>query len=355
MFKTFKTSIGVIIGVFLTVLFSNAEAKLVEAKGLSEIEDGKTVEARKVALENAKRAAVEQVLGSFIRARTDVNNFLLSKDQTYSSTAGQIDQYEIIFDDINANGAYEVVIKADVRVDIILDKAAELQAIYGWNKKPRVTVRIDDSSNNTIAAKQARAQLQEKLLREGFDVFDESEPVFAGFSIELLVSAMSHEDEYQGIKLVSNELSISYSVTRVGDNQVLASRVGTDKKAGLNKNKAFESIAEEVTDKEWPRLRRQIMTFWQKEQATSRNILMSVEGVYSLQDANQFSERIQQAIPAIMSVEITKVDGGMASFVFTYKGWVEQLYEELIASKYAQTNEFEINGVKGNKISATLL
>lgn len=330
------------------------QARIVEAKGLSEIDQGKTVEARKIALENAKRAAVEQVVGSFIRARTDVNNFMLSKDKVYSSTAGQIDQYDIIFDDVNEHGAYQIIIRADVRVDILLDQAAELQAIYGWNKKPRVAIIIDENSNDTVVAKMAQAHLSEKLLREGFDIFDENEPVFAGFAIALLASANSHDDEYQGLKLVSNELMLGMTVTRVGDNQVLAASTASERKPGLNKSKAFDSVAKQIVRDEWPQLRRQLLTFWQKEQGTFRNILFEVEGVNTVEDAQQLIAVLEEAIPAIQNTEYSGIKNGVASLVVSYKGWTEQLYQELSASAYAQSKNFEIIGVQGNKISATL-
>ena len=84
----------------LSFVSPSVTAKLVEAKGISAVADNNIVEARKVALENAKRAAVEQVVGTFVRSRTDVNNYLLGKDQIFSSTAGQIDEYKIIYDGV---------------------------------------------------------------------------------------------------------------------------------------------------------------------------------------------------------------------------------------------------------------
>ena len=105
---------------FLIVTSPSATAKLVEAKGISAVADNNIVEARKVALEKAKRAAVEQVVGTFVRSRTDVNNYLLGKDQIFSSTAGQIDEYKIIYDGVgDSEDIYEVVITADVRVVVV--------------------------------------------------------------------------------------------------------------------------------------------------------------------------------------------------------------------------------------------
>ena len=195
---------------FLSVVSSSASAKLVEAKGISAVADNNIVEARKVALENAKRAAVEQVVGTFVRSRTDVNNYLLGKDQIFSSTAGQIDEYKIMYDGVgDSEDIYEVVIQADVRVDLLVDRVAQIQASMGWTKMPRVTVVLDENSTNPIIAQHARNEMTERLLRDGFQVFDEDEPIYAGLAVNLTVDSQIKPEEFQGMKINANDSPLS--------------------------------------------------------------------------------------------------------------------------------------------------
>ncbi|OFI32446.1 hypothetical protein [Alteromonas lipolytica] len=340
--------------IILTISSSPAVAKLVEAKGISEVADNKIVEARKIALENAKRAAVEQVVGTFVRSRTDVNNYLLGKDQIFSTTAGQIDEYKIIYDGVGDNkDIYEVVIQADVRVDLLVDKVAQIQASMGWTKMPRVTVIIDKNSSNPIIAQHARNEMTERLLRDGFQVFDETQPVYAGFAVNLTVDSQVKPEEFQGMKINANELTLSMQVTRVGDNQVLAAGSKSASKPGVKSNSIFSKLSADIIRKEWPQLRKQLIKFWHQEQVKARNIFLDIEGIESLEVANQMKAVIQEAMPAIQQIEISNIANGVAHLVISYKGWTEQLYEELLASNIAQRHKMQIVGVTGNKITAT--
>ena len=331
-----------------------AMAKLVEAKGMSEVDGNKIVEARKVALENAKRAAVEQVVGTFVRSRTDVNNYLLGKDQIFSSTAGQIDEYKIIYDGVgDTESIYEVVIQADVRVDILVDKVAQIQASMGWTKMPRVTVILDENSTNPIIAQHARNEMTERLLRDGFQVFDETQPIYAGFAVNLTVDSQVKPEEFQGMKINANELTLGMQVTRVGDNQVLAAGSKSASKPGVKSNSIFSKLSADIIRQEWPQLRKQLIRFWHQEQVKARNVFLDIEGVESLEVANQMKAVIQEAMPAVQEIEISNIANGVAHLVIRYKGWTEQLYEELLASNIAQRHKMQIVGVTGNKITAT--
>ena len=80
---------------------------------------------------------------------------------------------------------------------------------------------------------------------------------------------------------------------------------------------------------------------------------LDIEGVESLEVANQMKAVIQEAMPAIQQIEISNIANGVAHLVISYKGWTEQLYEELLASNIAQRHKIQIVGVTGNKITAT--
>lgn len=328
-------------------------AKTVTAKGVSEIDGDKVVAARKIALEGAKRAAVEQVVGTYIRARTDVNNFILAKDQIYSSTAGQINEYTIQTDGITPDGLYEVVILADVKVEDMLSQAAEIQSALGWDKKPRITIIANKQSTDANVASQAKNILTKQLIKEGFDVFDEQEPIYAGFVVDLTTSSASKDDSFQGISITSNELTVNLSVRRLGDNQVLASAVESANKPGVNSSKIFTQLSEKLVKKSWPDLRKQLLSFWKKEKLQARTVLLDVDGIDNLKQAKGFISALSQRFAAIQNIDISEIDNGVGRFVVTYKGWTEQLYEELVAGQLGPNLTVDVTGVKGNKITAT--
>lgn len=348
--------VSILLALFIIVIMSYSKgtlAKSIEAKGISEVADNNIVEARRVALENAKRAAVEQVVGTFVRSRTDVNNYLLGKDQIYSSTAGQIDEYKIMYDGMGDHGTYEVVILADVRVNALIDQVAQIQASMGWTKMPRITVTVNESSGNPIVAQHAKNEMVERLLRDGFQVFDEGEPVYAGFAVNLTVDAQVKAEEFQGMKINANELTLGMQVTRAGDNQVLAAGSRSESKPGVKSSSIFTKLTATIVRKEWPKLRKQLIGFWHREQAQARSVFLDIEGAESLEVANQIKSVIAEAMPAVQSIEVSNITGGTAHMVISYKGWTEQLYEELLASQIAQRHKMSITGVMGNKITAT--
>jgi hypothetical protein len=68
----------VIVTIVVLICSVDALATSIEAKGLGAIVEGNVADARKNALEDAKRVAIEQMLGSYISARTETNNFMLA-------------------------------------------------------------------------------------------------------------------------------------------------------------------------------------------------------------------------------------------------------------------------------------
>lgn len=345
---------GSLLALLALVPFQDSLAREVTARGISEIESGQLVNARKLALENAKRAAVEQVVGTFIRARTDVNNFVLVRDQVFSSTSGKISEYAVVKDGVTDQGIYEIVITADVAVNEILDIATEVQNAYGWSRRPRFAVSIDEQTNDLPIGEHARAILTERLLRDGFELFDDSEDVYAGFVLNALVTTESQSSAYQGLDIQSNELVLNLSVRRVGDNQVLASAVASANKPGVNRNTTLTRLADTLVKDAWPDVRRQTLAFWQREQAQARSVMFEIEGVSDMGVASRLAKSLQDAVPAIQALEIPSVEAGKAVFLVTYKGWAEQMYEELIASQFDSKAQLNLTGVKGNKILASL-
>ena len=68
----------------------------VTARGVSFFEEGREAIAREKALDEAKRAAIEQAVGTRIESKTVVENFQVSRDQIFSHATGYLKNLEII-------------------------------------------------------------------------------------------------------------------------------------------------------------------------------------------------------------------------------------------------------------------
>ena len=319
---------------------------------VSELVQGKIVEARRIALESAKRAAVEQTIGTFIQSRTSVSNYVIAKDSILTSTSGQIDNFSISSEGVNALGLYEVVINANVNVDAMLNEVKKMQNAFGWGRKPRVTVVVESQSG--AAHRALRSALTKTLLSENFEVFDQSQAVYSGFILEAFVETGSREDNYQGISLKLHELSMSLAVKRIGDQQVIASDDYSDSKAGLKAHEILADLAKSGAQKLWPSIRRQMIRFWQEEQFKSRKVYIEFNNAKSLAEIQHIAQEISSQIPGVKSADVLSYDNNVANVLLEYRGYAEQAYEELLQSSVAKTYTIIIKSVSSNKIIADL-
>jgi hypothetical protein len=340
---------------FLVLLISVSApsfAKQVEAKGVSELIEGKVVEARRIALQSAKRAAIEQTIGTFIQSRTSVSNYLIAKDSILTSTSGQIDNFSISSEGINDLGLYEVVINANVNVDAMLNEVKQIQKAFGWGKKPRVTISVE--SNSPAAQRALRSALTKILLKENFEVFDDKQAVYSGFVVEATLDTGSREDNYQGISLKLHELSLSLSVKRIGDQQVIASDDFSGSKAGLKANEILGGLAKTGAKKAWPSVRRQMISFWQEEQYKSRKVYIEINNASNLANIKKIAQEIAGQIPGVKSADVLSYDNKVAILLLEYRGYAEQVYDELLQSGVVRTHHIIIKSVNSNKIIADL-
>ena len=116
------------------------------------------------ALNDAKRAAVRQVVGTYIDSRTLVKDALVVLDEIYAKSQGFVKNITILEEGTN-NGTYRI--KAKIDVDTQPDSAllGQLQMVTALND-PRIAVRIIDAEGNNGAF--CEGIIREMLLSQGF-------------------------------------------------------------------------------------------------------------------------------------------------------------------------------------------
>ncbi|MBL4940235.1 MAG: hypothetical protein JKY81_01080 [Colwellia sp.] len=339
-----------IIVVFLVTCFglTNVQAKIVTAKGISDVVDGKKAKTRSIALNSAKRAAVEQVAGAFVQSRTSVNDFTFAQDKIYSTSSGNISSYTVLSEGINNFGAYEVEIEADVDVQELLMDIKSILKVNGWSRKPRVTV--DVHSNNASIGNVLKSLFTSKLNRNGFEVFDESKKVQAGFVLGINADFLTSTSDYQGVSIASNSLSIVTNITRTDDGQVIASISFEDSKAGSNLAKVKQTLAKKLVNKAWRNLKTKILDFWQEEQYVARSVYLELEQVENYQQAQAFSQSLKQSVSGLLDVELIKYNQQKSQFLLKYKGWPEQLHDEIFAGPLKIDYKLELVSVNASHV-----
>jgi hypothetical protein len=146
------------------------EIATVTASGSSLVVKDDVPDARKGAVLDAKRNAVDQV-GSQVIAKTVVENFELVKDLIITKADGYIHRYNIL-EEGRKGQDYSVRISADVSSSALIDDAT---LIYNEMDKPRLMVVIPEvRGDEIIPTSQAETRVIQFFLEKGFSLVDQS-------------------------------------------------------------------------------------------------------------------------------------------------------------------------------------
>lgn len=350
MFKKTILLSRIIMITFFTSLFclTSVQAKIVTAKGISDVVAGEKAKTRAIALNSAKRAAVEQVAGAFVQSRTSVNDFAFAQDKIYSSSSGNISSYTILNEGINDFGAYQVEIEANVDIQELLMEIKEILKVNGWSRKPRITLAVN--SNNANVGNILKSLFTSKLNSNGFEVFDNTKKVQAGFVLIINADFSTSESDYQGVSISSNSLSLVTNVTRTDDGQVIASVTFEESKAGSNIANVKQKLTKKLVRQTWRELKTKILNFWQEEQYVARSVYLELEQVETYSQAQKFAHSLKQSISGLLDVELTSFEQNKSKFLLKYKGWPEQLNDEIFAGPLKTDYQLELVSVNANHV-----
>ncbi len=148
----------------------NGDMVEVVAEGEAIIKNGDVDSAKKAALQDAKRNAVDQV-GSEIVSETVVSNYKLVRDKIISRVAGYVHGYRILEEGKRGN-SYYVKIRAKVSAKSIKDDAT---LIYSEMNKPRIMILVSEIKNNKPQLSIQGENVLIQFFREkGFNIVDAS-------------------------------------------------------------------------------------------------------------------------------------------------------------------------------------
>ena len=102
---------------------------------------------RDSALKDARRNAVEQVIGTFVDSRTLVNNAVVEMDQIYLKSAGFVGKVDVLSEGTD-NGLYKVRATINVDESPNSELLKQVQAVMALND-PRILVAVFKENTNT--------------------------------------------------------------------------------------------------------------------------------------------------------------------------------------------------------------
>ncbi len=336
--------------IFVWFIAFTSQASEIETLGFGIIENNNIPKAREAALLDAKRVAAEQLLGSFISARTTTNNFMLASEQIYATTRGKLDRYEIIDEGKLDAQTYQVKIKAFIDAEDAAQEALNLIKRNDWSKKPRIKLITQDSG--TDLAKQAESAflsaLSANLRRENFVVLNENSELGSSFELELQVNATNKNGEYQGIKISNTDLSISGSLLNSSTGEQVTSVSFSDNKAG-SVGKAVNAMTTKIAQRVAQKVNMATTSAWLSE--LKLPILLNVEGASSRQ-VEKIQLNLKNAVIGLTGLSVESQNDDDYRYSASYFGWPEQLYDQL--SQLAQNDDINFKVVNFNESKITL-
>lgn len=142
----------------------------VTVTGIATIQNGNLGLAKDEALKDAKRVAVQEVLGSVVSARADVKNFELVRNTVTSKSEGMIENFEILSSTAASDVEYQVKIKAKVSTTLINQTIEEVVSSQG---KPRMMVILEEKFNGAADEhKVAQTEIESQFIAAGFPFVD---------------------------------------------------------------------------------------------------------------------------------------------------------------------------------------
>jgi hypothetical protein len=307
--------------------------EIVSAKGSSFFEPGREAIAREKAIDDAKRAAVEKVLGTVVESSTAVENQQVITERIVSRSSGYLRRVKVMEEGKTDLGAFEVTILAEVEVAALTEDIDRFRKLLEWQKNPRVAVFIEEGldKHNLAAARKAAGLLTQKLNQNGFTVFAHptGKDIGLGFLVGLNLELSSQQSDYQGVTLSLNEISLSATTYRAGDMEIIATASAVKSMPGVNRLQVLDDGARACVEIIWRKMRQKLIQLWEKEFYVKRDINLVINNVPSHNRAAALAAIFSSDVSGVADSRLVTYNNGKAEFILTYRGRIEQFANEI--------------------------
>lgn len=152
------------IGLMIPTMSFAKGTKSTEALGIGYIINGDKAKARDDAIRDAQRNAVEQVSGTLVHSESEIENFMLKKDEILTRTQGYITEYKILKEKMGEDDmTYEVTIQAQVSLEPILNDFVEMNII---RQIGRVMIIIEEKKDGAVVDGRTAETVVTKAFKE---------------------------------------------------------------------------------------------------------------------------------------------------------------------------------------------
>lgn len=144
---------------------------VVVGEGMAAINEDDVGAAEEEAIWDAKRNAVEQACGVFLRARSSGRDFELNEDEIRSSTSGYVREWAVVpgsrtLDRLGGGRVLRLKVRAVVGLIPVIRRLADMTDVYADLERPRIRLEVRGAGPVSAAENGLVAALKE----QGFEV-----------------------------------------------------------------------------------------------------------------------------------------------------------------------------------------
>jgi len=365
-------------------IFAAAPALLAQAEEQDITAEGTGLGANpQEALMNAKRDAVEKGIGMVLLSQTEVENFMLKRDQVITKTMGSVKSYEKISELKTSDGLIETKIKVVLSRSQMHDDLAAFHILLETMNKPKVMIIIEENNiGNDQPTNQAAENAIIAFLKSPYD-FDIVDPSVVSsirsseekmaklrgdgaaaaalgstYGAEVIITGKAIAREAEGMSqnlggMKSVQADVTLRAINCTTGHIIASGDGHGAKVHISPNTAGVNAIKQAAEKAVKSLLDRIIEDWNKQVNNGVPLSVSVRGVAQFRDKNAVLQTLQ-SISGVSAVHERgwNAENGLLEADITYKGNANGFCAKADGYKMTQGGgSLLVQGVTGTRIS----
>jgi hypothetical protein len=349
--------------------------------GVGSILNNDAAAARDQAIDDARRKAVQQALGTFIKSETLVQNFQLVDDRILSWSAGYVKKYDILREGKVPIDTYEVQMRATVNLSELRVDDDALAALIE-KENPRVMVMIAEQNIGEtnylryfdVDLSAAETAIIDVFRTKGFEVVDQAQAkenqqrdvilsaldgnaksaaaIAAALQAEMIITGKAIAKVATGFNMggmKSCQANLTTRIISADDAKIIATASENaayphiDEVTGgtMAIQKAAKKCAETLVTK--------VAAEAQKRFYNTTTVNLRVQGYRNYNELQKFSTTLKYYLRGVKEVFQRSAAGGYANFDVKIVGSAKQLAREL-GNKNLSPFKVEVTGVTANRV-----
>ncbi len=265
-------------------------------------------ESKDEALSDAKRKAVEYGAGTYIYSQSKTRDFVLVRDTILTRSAGFVQASEVLSEKKTEDGIWMLKVRVTVSIKGIRDMWGVVTNLLKERGRPKVIVFINEKiAGKSVADSTVQTRIENVLLKSGFLLVDrkqlkaierkdieaaiaEDKPakiqaIAKRFGAQLFITGSANaasggQKTIGGVRVYTYEAEANVKCFRSDTAQLLSSIPGS---ATRGVKRVWRSAAKQALDlqakKVAPKVRANILRFWQDVLEGRGEVILEVEGI----------------------------------------------------------------------------